>query len=94
MHDDVNIGTRPEGGEPPVDTHGQRDACMQTWRGWAATAPTPSIRALTWAEWCARQQRALREEQCRKQGVSFFSEGEMAHLSFVKWLCQTGRLDP
>jgi hypothetical protein len=67
---------------------------QQDWTGWTAMASTPTIRPLTWAEWCARQQHTPRDEQCRKQGVSFFSEGEMAHLSFVRWLCQTGRLDP
>ena len=67
---------------------------QQVWMGWTAMASTPATRALTWAEWCARQQHTLQDEQCRQQGVSFFSEGEMAHLSFVRWLCQTGRLDP
>jgi hypothetical protein len=66
---------------------------MQAWRGWTATGAAPTIRALTWAEWCARQQRTLWDEQRRKQGVPF-TERELARLSFVRWLCQTGRLGP
>jgi hypothetical protein len=66
---------------------------MQAWRGWAATAAAPTAGPLTWAEWCARQQDALRDEQRRQQGVQF-SERELAHLSFVRWRYQTGRLDP
>ena len=66
---------------------------QQVWTGWTATTPTPTIRALTWAEWCARQQRALRDEQRQQQGIPF-SERELACLSFVRWLCQTGRLGP
>jgi hypothetical protein len=64
---------------------------MQAWRGWTAT--TPTIRALTWTEWCARQQRTQRDEQRRLPGVPF-TERERARLSFVRWLWQTGRLAP
>ena len=68
---------------------------MQVWRGWMATVPTACTKMPTWAEWCARQQRVLRDEQCQQQGLPFlpFSEREMARLSFVRWLCQTGHLD-
>jgi hypothetical protein len=66
---------------------------MQAWKGWTATAVAPSIRPLTWSEWCIRQQGTLRDEQDRRQGVPF-SARELAHLSFLCWLCQTGRLDP
>jgi hypothetical protein len=61
---------------------------MQTWKGWTATAG-----ALPWAAWCARQQGALRDQQRRRQDVPF-SERELKCLSFVRWLSQTGRLDP
>jgi len=66
---------------------------MQAWRGWTATGAAPTIRALTWAEWCVRQQGALRPQQRLRQDVPF-SERELAYLSFVRWLYQTGRLDP
>ena len=64
---------------------------MQVWRGW--TVPTPTMRALSWSEWCARQQGTLGDVQCRKQGVPF-SEQQQARLAFLRWLYQTGRLDP
>jgi hypothetical protein len=64
---------------------------MQVGRGWTAMAPTPTIRVLTWTEWCAVARRIARGEQCQQQGV-LFSERELARLSFVRWLCQTGRL--
>jgi hypothetical protein len=60
---------------------------MEDWKGWTATAG-----ALTWDEWCARQQSVLRGEQHRRQDVPF-SERELTRLSFVRWLYQTGRLD-
>jgi hypothetical protein len=66
---------------------------MQAWKGWMATAVAPTTGPLTWAEWCARQQGALRDEQRRQHGVPL-SERELGRLSFVRWLCQTGRLDP
>jgi len=61
---------------------------MQAWKGWTATAG-----ALPWAEWCARQQGALRRQQRRRQDAPF-SERELTGLLFVRWLHQTGRLDP
>jgi hypothetical protein len=63
---------------------------MQVWRGWTAMASTPTIRALTWDEWCARQQCTARDEQCRQPGVPF-SEQQLARLSFLRWLYHTGR---
>ena len=75
---------------------------MQAWRGWTATAATPTTpttpttrttRALTWAEWCARHQHTLRDEERCHEGVRF-TEGELVRLSFVRWLYQTGRLGP
>ena len=61
---------------------------MQAWKGWTATAG-----ALPKAEWCARQQGALRDQQRRRQDAPF-SARELTGLSFVRWLYQTGRLDP
>jgi hypothetical protein len=61
---------------------------MQVWTGWAATTG-----ALPWDEWCARQQDVLRDQQRRRQDVRF-SDRELTYLSFVRWLHQTGRLDP
>jgi hypothetical protein len=66
---------------------------MQAWRGWTTTAATPSTRALTWAEWCAWKQRTLRDDERQQQGV-LFTARESTHLSFVRWLYQTGRLEP
>ena len=64
---------------------------MQVWKGWAM--PDAAIkRALTWSEWCAQHQCApLLEERHQVKGVQF-SEWELAHLSFARWLYQTGRL--
>ena len=64
---------------------------MQVWRGWTAMASMSTIRALTWDEWCARQQCTLRDEQCWQPGVSF-SEQQLARLSFLRWLYHTDRL--
>jgi hypothetical protein len=69
---------------------------MQAWRGWTATAAIPTTRttrARTWAEWCAWQQRTLWDEEGCHEGVQF-TEGELARLSFVRWLYQAGRLGP
>lgn len=68
-------------------------AYMKVWRGWTATSLTPTTRALTWAVWCDWQRRTIRYEPCRRQDVPFIDR-ELAHLSFLRWLCQTGRLDP
>jgi hypothetical protein len=66
---------------------------MQAWRGWtAATVGAPTTAPLTWAEWRARQHRALRDEQRRRRGVPF-NESELARLSFMRWLYQTGHVD-
>jgi hypothetical protein len=65
---------------------------MQAWRGWTATAGVPTTAAPTWAEWCVQLQSTLRDEQ-RRQHCLPFTERELARLSFVRWLYQTGRLD-
>ncbi|HEV2458080.1 MAG TPA: hypothetical protein VGS80_06910 [Ktedonobacterales bacterium] len=69
---------------------------MQTWNGWTATAGAPTTAAPTWAEWCARHQGTLRNAERRQQDEQSvpFSERELARLSFVRWLWQSGRLDP
>jgi hypothetical protein len=50
--------------------------------------------ACTWAEWCAwhqRTQRTQRAQQRQQERISF-SDRELARLSFVRWLSQTGCL--
>ena len=69
---------------------------MQVWRGWTATAATPTTRttrALTWAEWCAWQQRTLHDGERCHEGMRLTTR-ELARLSFVRWLYQTGGLGP
>ena len=72
---------------------------MQAWRGWTVTAATPTTptmratRALTWAEWRALQQRALHHEGRCHEGMRL-TDRELARLSFVRWLYQTGGLGP
>ncbi len=72
---------------------------MQAWMGWAATSASASaVKTVpTWEEWCARQRRILSSEQrqqaCQQESMPF-SDRELARLSFVRWLYQTGRLDP
>jgi hypothetical protein len=66
---------------------------MRAWKGWTATASVPTTAAPTWADWRARQQRILRDEQLRRHCLPF-TERELAHLLFVRWLYQTGRLGP
>jgi hypothetical protein len=65
---------------------------MQTWKGWTAAA-TPAIRVPTWAEWCALQQRTAQDEGLRQHAAPFTAR-ELARLSFVHWLCHSGRLGP
>jgi hypothetical protein len=70
---------------------------MHAWTGWMAASQTAGKTAPTWDEWCAGQRRLLGSKQrppsCQHEN-SPFSERELAHLSFVRWLYQTGRLDP
>jgi hypothetical protein len=61
---------------------------MRTWEGWTAASGTTTKMACTWVEWCAWHQRA----QQRQQERISFSDRELARLSFVRWLSQTGRL--
>ena len=70
---------------------------MHAWTGWAAASQTAGKTAPTWDEWCAGQRRLLGTEQrehSRQHERMPFSERELARLSFVRWLYQTGRLDP
>lgn len=46
----------------------------------------------TWAEWSAAL--ARQSVQGHWLGNSFFSDRELAHLTFVRWLYQTGRSLP
>lgn len=69
---------------------------MYAWRGWIATAATPTTRTsrvLTWAEWCDRQQRTLQDGKRCHESMRLTSR-ELARLSFVRWLYQTGDLGP
>ena len=54
-------------------------------------ALTPTIGVLAWTEWCAVARRTARGEECQQRRV-LFSERELVRLSFVRWLCQIGRL--
>lgn len=70
---------------------------MHTWTGWMAASQTAVKTAPTWDEWCIFQRRRLgreEREQARQHESSLFSARELARLSFVRWLHQTGRLDP
>jgi hypothetical protein len=66
---------------------------MPAWRGWTATSAPGVITAPTWEEWCVRQRRVLGCERHQQESISL-GERELARLSFVRWLYQTGRLDP
>jgi len=69
---------------------------MQAWTGWTATSAPGVKTALTWNEWCACQQGVLGGEKPqlgRQQQCMPFNNQELARLSFVRWLYQTGRLD-
>jgi hypothetical protein len=70
---------------------------MDTWTGWTAASETAAKTASTWDEWCACQRRLLgseKRQQARQHEGMPFSDRELARLSFVRWLYQTGRLDP
>ena len=64
---------------------------MQAWKGW--TSASAGKMALTWDEWCAWQQRTMRDKQRQQEGMPFTAR-ELAYLSFMHWLHQTGRLGP
>jgi hypothetical protein len=70
---------------------------MCEWQGWLLAAETAGASALAWDDWRAWQRRFLDKaqrqhaHQCERMP---FSEPELARLSFVRWLHQSGRLDP
>lgn len=70
---------------------------MQPWKGWIATSTTAARLAPTWDEWCARQQRSLRDDE-RQQPSHIatvpFNKRELARLSFIRWLYLRGCLEP
>lgn len=58
----------------------------------AAAQPTNGRPRPTWAEWCATQQRQIaRQQRC---SALPFSDRELAHLEFLRWLAQTDHLQP
>ena len=66
---------------------------MKVWNGWTATSTPATHAAPTWDTWLAHQRRSVGNEQRRTVGACF-SERELAHLSFMRWLYQRGGLDP
>lgn len=76
---------------------------MHVWKGWAVAVESDTARktALSWGEWRAYHQRVLgieqdaqaREHAPQQESVAL-SERELTRLAFVRWLYQTGRLDP
>lgn len=58
----------------------------------AAAQPDSARPRPSWAEWCAWQ--AKRAARQRHFGDLPFSDRELAHLAFVRWLYQTGRILP
>jgi hypothetical protein len=76
---------------------------MHVWKGWAVAVEwdIASKAALSWDEWRAYHQRALSIEQdalahepAPQQESVALTERELTRLAFVRWLYQTGRLDP
>ncbi|HEU5441909.1 MAG TPA: hypothetical protein VFU88_21695 [Ktedonobacterales bacterium] len=63
-------------------------ATRSTWP-LAATQPPGARPRPTWAEWCAAQERRIARQ--RRFGDLPFSDRELAHLAFVRWLHQTDR---
>ena len=76
-----------------TDPASQRRRTVHAWEGWTAASGTTTKMACTWAEWCAWHQRTQRVAQRQQERIGF-SDRELAHLSFVRWLSQTGRLAP
>jgi hypothetical protein len=70
---------------------------MHAWAGWTAALATRVNTACTWEEWYAAQRRLLggdqRHQACPLDRIAL-SQRELTYLSFVRWLYQTGRLDP
>jgi hypothetical protein len=56
----------------------------------AQTRPEGQATTFTHSEWCVL--RALHDRY--QQGRDLLTAQELTHLRFMRWLCQTGRLDP
>ena len=68
---------------------------MQEWKGWTASAESPHAKPPTWVEWRNQLQEVVQNEQRHEQhACTLFSGRELARLTFIQWLYQTGRLDP
>lgn len=70
---------------------------MRTWRGWATMVETPTAQALTWSEWRARSERIQPDAQPVMEPHPerpLLTERELARLSFVRWLYESGRIGP
>jgi hypothetical protein len=68
---------------------------MHAWKGWTAASDTAVSATVTWDEWRTHQQRMLGRadrQPLRQRESVVFSDRELARLSFVRWLYQTGRL--
>lgn len=66
---------------------------MEVWKGWMAASEPAKTSAFTWEQWVAHQAHRLASAKCSSEG-SPLSDRQLARLSFVRWLCHTGRLDP
>jgi len=68
---------------------------MRSWMGWRVAPATLTKAAPTWTQWCDLQQHRRRAERPqRHENDKPFGERELARLSFVRWLYQSGRLAP
>jgi hypothetical protein len=75
---------------------GEKRLPMRVWMGWVGASQEAVKIASTWDEWCADQRYVLRSEHrppSPRTESYLFSDRELARLSFVRWLNQTGRLD-
>lgn len=70
---------------------------MQSWKSWSVASAIGGNLAPTWDEWCARLRRIrsgeMRKQACQQNSVPF-SQRELAHLSFIRWLYLRGCLEP
>ena len=69
---------------------------MQAWKSWSVASAIGGNPAPTWDEWCARLRRIrrdeLRRQACQQDSIPF-SQRELAHLSFIRWLYLSGCLE-
>jgi hypothetical protein len=70
---------------------------MQSWKSWSVASAIGGNLAPIWDEWCARLRRIrsgeMRKQACQQNSVPF-SQRELAHLSFIRWLYLRGCLEP